>query len=169
MLLMSKSQKAVSAIQRAPLCGALRLLQLYVISEIVQFYAMLVGMSYDWVQIKAMHLHLLLERCFAVIVIGSMAKLQKAGACAGKLAARLTAIGGAQGRGAKEGALSPGEAARATTPDALLRWPTMNQTKHFTFISVQFVIRPMDASCGVRPVLQHLVAFSFVRSDSLTC
>ncbi|KAI8434940.1 hypothetical protein MSG28_003407 [Choristoneura fumiferana] len=49
------------------------------------------------------------------------AGLQKAGACAGKSAARLTAIGGAQGRGAKEGALSPGEAARATTPDALLR------------------------------------------------
>lgn len=68
---------------------------------------MLVGMSSDWVQIKAMHLHLLLERCFTVIVIGSMAKLQKAGACAGKSTTTRLTIGGAGGRGDEEGHFHP--------------------------------------------------------------
>lgn len=50
-----------------------------------------------------MHLHLVLERYFAVIVIGSMAKLQKAGACAGK----SSTIGGAGGSGDEEGHFHP--------------------------------------------------------------
>lgn len=53
-----------------------------------------------------MHLHLLLERYFAVIVIGSMAKLQKA---ARALVSRRSAfsIGGAGGRGDEEGHFHP--------------------------------------------------------------
>lgn len=50
--------------------------------------------------------YLQLGQCFAVIVIGTMAKLQKTSACAGKLPTRFTAIGaeGAEGaRGDEEG------------------------------------------------------------------
>lgn len=78
-------------------------------------------MSCDREQIKAMHLHLLPERYFAVIVIGSMAKLQKA-ARAQVSRRRAFSIGGAGGRArGRGGPLSPGEAARASTPVALLR------------------------------------------------
>lgn len=52
-------------------------------------------------------------------------QIAKSSACAGKPSTLLQRwrSGRARGRG---GPLSPGEAARASTPVALLRWPTMN-------------------------------------------